>query len=346
MGRHRVWALLMALILLAAGCGRSSGVGGLSNARSATKAGTGEESIVVKGEAYPLTVTDYLKEETVLEKRPERAAVLSGTPLNIWYDLGGKSVCTSDVSSNVKLIPQYKNEIAKLPKIGPVYSIDMEAVIARKPDLVVAQVGTQSTQAKRLRGMGYKVITTYIRGFDDVISAYRVFGSILGKRQLAEEKIKALQQCRDAIASRVPKRGKSVAILYVTARTIAVKLDNSIAGDVANILRLKNIASDLPPDTIGSETTPLDIEYIVKKNPDYLLVTSMIASNEEAKRAVEKEFAANPVWKGVKAIAAGRVVYLPQEYFLYNAGPYYCEAIDYMARGIYPELFDQEKAQK
>ncbi|MGQ9840425.1 MAG: ABC transporter substrate-binding protein [Anaerolineae bacterium] len=346
MNEYRMLVLVLAVALLAAGCGQSSQMGGLSNVKSAQRAGAGEDPITVSGEDFPLVVTDYLKMETILEKPPVRAAVLSGTPLNIWYDLGGKSVCTSDVSANVKLIPQYRDEINGLPKVGPVYSIDMEAVIAQKPDLIIAQVGPQSTQAKQLRSMGYKVITTHVRSFDDVIATYRAFGSILNQRQLAAEKIKTLQECKDAIVSRMPAQSRSIVILYVTARTIAVKLDNSIAGDVANILGLKNIASDLPPDTIGSETTPLDIEYIVENNPDYLLVTSMISSNEEAKRVVEREFASNPAWKGVKAIEAGRVVYLPQEYFLYNAGPYYCEAIDYMARGVYPELFADEKAQK
>lgn len=346
MKKCRALALMIALALLSAACAQSSRMGGLSNVKSVQKTGVGEAPIVVEGRDYPLKVTDYLKTETVLEKSPVRPAVLSGTPLNIWYDLGGKSVCTSDVSSNVKLIPQYRDEILSLPKIGPVYSIDMEAVIAKAPDLIIAQIGTQSTQGKQLRDMGYKVIMTHIRTFEDVIATYRAFGSILDQRQLAEEKIKALQECKDGIVSKVPAKGKSIAILYVTARTLAVKLDNSVAGDVANILGVKNIASGLPPDTIGSETTPLDIEYIVEKNPDYLLITSMIASNEEARRVVEHEFASNPAWKGVKAIEAGRVVYLPQESFLYNAGPYYCEAIEYVARGVYPELFDAGKLQK
>lgn len=343
---HGMLVLAALGAILTVGCASSSRMGGLSNVKSAPKAEAEQPPIIVKGDTYPLTITDYLGVETVLEKPPARPAVLSGTPLNVWYDLGGKSVCTSDISSNLKLIPEYEDELKNLPMVGPVYSINLEAVIAQQPDLVIAQVGTQSTPAKELRRMGYKVITTYIRSFDDVVATYRAFGSILDQRHLAEAKIKALQECKDAIVSKVPQKGKSVVILYVTARTLAVKLNNSIAGDVANILRLENIAASLPPDTIGSEHTPLDIEYIVGKNPDYVLVTSMIASNEEAKRVMEHEFSKNPAWKGVKAIQAGRVVYLPQQYFLYNAGPYYCEAIEIMAKGIYPELFGEGASQK
>ena len=141
------------------------------------------------------------------------------------------------------------------------------------------------------------------------------------------------------IVEQLPKQPKSVVIMYVTSSSLAVKLDNSIAGDVANILGIKNIASGLAPDTLGSETTPLDIEYIAEKNPDVVLVTSMIASNEDAKRVMQEEFDTNPVWQTVQAVKDGHVVYLPQEYFLYNPGHEYVTGIEYMAKSVYPEIY-------
>jgi iron complex transport system substrate-binding protein len=77
----------------------------------------------------------------------------------------------------------------------------------------------------------------------------------------------------------------------------------------------------------------------VEKNPDYVLVTTMISSNEEARRTVAEQFETNPAWSSVKAISEGKVLYLPQQYYLYNPGPYYVDAIDYMAKGIYPEIY-------
>lgn len=300
-------------------------------------------AIAVKGETYPLIVKDYLKNEITLEKKPEKVAVLSGTPLNIWYDLEGKSICTSNISKNVKLIPKYKEEIMNLPNVGAVYSIDMEAIIALKPDLIIAQVGTQAAQAKKLKEMGFNVINTHVKGYDDVIATYKAFGKILEKEERAKQCINKLENSKKTIIDKLPKENNSVVILYVTSKSLSVKLNNSIAGDVANCLNLKNIASDLVPDTVGSETAPLDIEYIVKKNPDYILVTSMISSNEEAKRTLEEQFKKNPAWSGIKAISEGRVIYLPQEYYLFNAGPYYNEAIEYMARGIYPHIYGEVK---
>ncbi len=336
--------LAAAMVLGMTGCSGengSTGVGGLKNAATADKVSDEEAAILVTGEDYPLTVRDYLKYETTIEKKPEKVAVMSGTPLNIWYDLGGKSICTSDVSNNVRLTEGYEDEIKSLPQIGQVYSIDMESVVALEPDLIIAQVGTQSTQGAKLCEMGYNVIQTHIRGFDDVLDTYRAFGKLLGQGELAEQRISELEQGKKEITDKLPDDDISVVILYVTSKSLAVKLDNSIAGDVAKILELDNIASDLPPDTVGSETTPLDIEYIVEKDPDYVLVTTMISSNEEARRTVEEQFNTNPAWSSVNAINEGRVIYLPQQYYLYNAGPYYVDAIKYMAQSIYPEIYGE-----
>ncbi len=335
---------LLFILILAVSMGACSIETGVD---TGTKAAAGDEnknlSIEAIGEGYPLTIKDFVGYETVLDKKPERTAVLSGTSLNIWYDLGGKSICTSNISKNIKLLAEHKDEIINIPSVGATYSIDMEKVIEYKPDLVIAQEGTQGEQAKKLRDMGFKVIVSRIKSYDDVMAAYRVFGKILNSEEAAEKRISEIENKRQELVSKLPQQKTSVIILYLTSKALAVKLDNSIAGDVSNILGLKNIASDLPPDTIGSETTPLDIEYIVEKNPDYILVTSMISSNETAKKTMEEQFAASPAWKGVRAVSEGRVIYLPQEYFLFNSGPYYGEAIEYVARSIYPEVYGEVK---
>lgn len=343
MNWKKVMALLLALLFIysTAACTQSKGVGGLAVSKTGEEAEVRTKMIEVVGTQYPLTIRDDTGYETFLEQKPVKVAVLSGTPLNIWYDLGGKSICTSNISGNVKVIEEYRDEIKSIPSVGAVYSVDMEAVIAMKPDLIVAQSGTQGSQAKKLRDMGFKVIVTSVKSYEEVLEAYQAFGKILGSEEAAEKRIRQLEAKKQEILAKLPADKPSVAILYVTSKALAVKLDNSIAGDVVKILDMKNIASDLPADTIGSETTPLDIEYIVQQNPDYILVTSMISNNEAARKTMEEQFAKNPAWKGVKAVGEGRVIYLPQEYFLFNSGPYYGEAIEYIAGSIYPEIYGE-----
>lgn len=306
---------------------------------------TKKGGVSVSRQTYPLTVTDYFGYQTRLEELPARVAVLSGTPLNIWYDLGGSSICTSEIKDgNLKLVAGREDEIRALPVVGAVYALDLEAVLAQEPDLVITQAGVQTSYTEALRKMDIPVIATLARTFDDVIAHYRVFGALLGQEKLAETKIAQFTADRQSYIDQVPDPGKKVVILYLTASALSVKLDSSIAGDIARSLKLRNIASNLPPDTIGSENTPLDIEYIVGQNPDMILVTSMIGSNDLAVETMNRHFASNQAWQSVPAVAEGRIAYLPQQYFLYNAGPYYAEAIRYMACCVYPDIFGRPEA--
>lgn len=303
-----------------------------------TKKATG--NIFIQGGGYPYIITDYLKNQVELKEKPKRAAVLSGTYLNMWYRLGGESVCRTELKA-ANIEGDYKEKIKALPSVGEVYNANTEAIIEAQPDFIIAQAGNQSVVSKTLRDMGFPIVTLNMKTYDEVIEHLKVFGKLLENEGQAAELIAGMEAEKEKITNQLPDTETSVVILYVTSSSLSVKLNNSIAGDVAEILRLENIAADLPPDTLGSETTPLDIEYVVEKNPDYVLVTSMISSNEDAKRVMEDEFSNNPAWASVEAVREGKVIYLPQEYFLYNAGHNYVRAIEYMAKGIYPQIYGE-----
>ncbi len=294
----------------------------------------------LSSDSYPLTVTDADGVETELKALPKRVAVLAGTPLNIWYDLGGSSICTSQIADkNLKILQERKDEMLALPEVGAVYALNMEAILAQEPDLVIAQSGVQTQPIKALRDMDIPVISTLTLSFQDVLNIYQTFGILLQKPDLAEARIAKMKEEYQSYKDKLPAQSKSVVIIYLTADSLAVKLDHSIAGEIAKELKIKNIASGLPAMTLGSEAAPLDIEYVVEKDPDMILVTSMVGSNELAVETMKKHFADNAAWQSVRAVAENQVYYLPQEYFLYNGGPYYMEAVHYMASTVYPEIF-------
>ena len=59
----------------------------------------------------------------------------------------------------------------------------------------------------------------------------------------------------------------------------------------------------------------------------------------EAKASLEQQFASNPAWQAVDAVRNGKIVYLPQQYFLYNAGPHYADAARYLAASLRPDVY-------
>lgn len=334
------FSFLIVLMVILSGCSNSekANMGGMVNIEASETREDEEHPVLIEGNAYPYMLTDYLNRQFVVEEKPDNWAVLSGTFLNMWYYLGGESVCATSLNT-AYLDEDYKDEIQALPNVGAVYNPNLEKVMEIEPAFTIAQVGIHTNLAFTMNEMGKPAALFHMRSYDDVIDHMRVFGKLLENEEKAEATIAQMEADKKAITDQLPEEEKTVVIMYVTASSLAVKLDNSIAGNVASILELENIVSGLAPDTLGSETTPLDVEYLAEKNPDYILVTSMISSNEDAMKMMNKEFEENPVWQTINAVTEQNIIYLPQEYFLYNAGHRYVEAIEYMAKGVYPEIY-------
>jgi iron complex transport system substrate-binding protein len=41
----------------------------------------------------------------------------------------------------------------------------------------------------------------------------------------------------------------------------------------------------------------------------------------------------------VDAVRKKKIIYLPQQYFLFNGGPNYPDSVAYMAASVHPEIF-------
>ena len=44
-------------------------------------------------------------------------------------------------------------------------------------------------------------------------------------------------------------------------------------------------------------------------------------------------------WQAVDAVRKKKIIYLPQQYFLFNGGPNYPDSVAYMAASVHPEIF-------
>lgn len=328
----------MAMLLGMAGCGGGSDMAS-PNADATHASPAAGSAVHLSSDSFPLTITDTIGREVTIEKRPERVVFLAGTPLNVWYDAGGTAVGRPELTENIRLVEDKATQIMALPSVGMPYATDTEAVAGLNPDLVIGMDGPQNSAVEKLQGLGMDAILIKIRSFENLQQVYRAFGVLAGSQDVAERRLREITAQSEKVVARVPDKEISVVILFVSAQTLAVKLDNSIAAQMADSLGMRNIASGLTPDNPGSETTPLDIEEIVRQQPGYVLVTSMIGSNDQARKTLQGQIDSNPAWHAIDAVRAGRVGYLPQQYFLFNAGPYYADALEYLAASVHPDVF-------
>ncbi|MCX7841807.1 MAG: ABC transporter substrate-binding protein [Clostridia bacterium] len=294
-----------------------------------------QEQTQQKASAYPLTIKDDAGRTVVLEQIPKRIAAISGTFLGILYAAGGKSIARCDASGGSPL-PEGTNE---LPSLGHVSNPDMEKLISLQPDFVILQRGIHDKFTQVLEASKIPVIVLQMKTYDEVVSKLKLFGDICNTADKVKPLIDTMEKKINEIVSKLPAKPKKVVILYATSQDVSVKLDNSIAGNVAQILKIKNIATGMKPDKMGSESTPFSMEKIVESDPDVILVTTMVSSREIAEERIKKDLESNPAWSELRAVKEKRIVYLPQSHFLYNPGERFHEAVEYMAKAVYPEVY-------
>lgn len=92
---------------------------------------------------------------------------------------------------------------ARIPRIGNAYSVDLEAVLATRPDLVLAwHGGTSPSTIARLRQLGLRVIAPRIRGLTGIAIALQRIGRLLGTRAIAHRAASRFMRRLDTLRRR------------------------------------------------------------------------------------------------------------------------------------------------
>ena len=280
------------------------------------------------GSAYA-TVTDDNGRTVTFDKKPERIVVTSASFLEPLYAVGGSVVGRPE--SKTKVPPEAK----EVPRIGRVYQIDAEKIIALKPDLVILNKGMNEKLIDTLNANYVKTLVLDMKSYEDVKREIGIFAALTGEKEKGEALVQKMDADINAVRTSIPQEKKRVAIIHSTGQGLSVQLDGSIAGSIAVMLGWENTAAGMPALDKNPDAAPYSMETLVAQNPDIIFVTSM-GEEAEIRASMEAMFAESPAWQSVGAIRDGRVYYLPQEMFLFSPGIEYPKAVQYMARLVYP----------
>ena len=283
------------------------------------------------GEKIFCTLNDDSGREIKLTQKPERIVVTSASFLEPLNAVGGEVV--GRPSSKTKL-PEFAKNAAD---IGAVYQIDSEKLLACNPDLVLINKGMNERLGEVLDGNNIAYLVIEMKDFDSVKKNLERFAQITGNPELGKNLADKMDSDIDAIKNKLPADEKKVAIIHSTAQGLSVQLDNSIAGNVVKILGWQNVASGMTSTKDGGDTAPYSLEILIEQNPEIIFVTSM-GDIDEIKSNMEKMISENDAWQTIPAIKNSKLYYLPQDLFLLSPGIHYPEAVQYVAKLIYPEI--------
>jgi len=285
-------------------------------------------------------ITDDENRKVVLSKKPERVVVMVPSILQLADAVGGTAVGRPSASPG-KDVPA---SMQKATEVGHVFNISMEKVVALNPDLALINEQQYKKFAKMLETNHINAIVLQPKTYGEIKNALITVGSIYGTRNTAETRIKEMDGKIASVINKIPKdHKKKVVILHATPSAVTVEMETSIAGSVAKSLGFVNIASGTSPTGNKSQdkpatTQPFSMEVMVEKNPDIIFITTMGAQDKIESR-LQADVKGNPAYAALNAVKNNKVYVLPKDLFLLEPGLRYPEAVELMAKDVFPENF-------
>ena len=202
---------------------------------------------------------------------PQRIITLSPHLAELVFLLGA-----GDEIHGVSEYSDYPETVADIPRIGGAAGVDVERILSITPDHILAwQGGTRENDIRKLQELGLKVVSIKGETLDDIPDSIRIIGDLLNRQNKASELIgqfneKLLQitrQYRNLPHHRIFIEISSQPLMGLTDR-------HSFSAGLA-LCGLDNIFSNEEKPTIVT-----DLESVLSRNTEYVLLRSRISGND------------------------------------------------------------------
>lgn len=226
------------------------------------------------------------------ERKFSRIVSLSPATTELLFDLGAGNLLVGRTR-----YCQDPPEALDIPSVGEGFDPNIEAVLARRPDLVVLyHSAVNSTAASRLRAMGIATVSLRIDRLADLSRAARLLGSALHREARADSLISKLQVQLDSLRAAVNGREKPSVAVVVWDNPPIVIGGGSFLSEIVELAGARNVFAD-----IHQPSATINLETLAYRDPDFLVVFEGAAAADFLKR---------PEWQAVRAARSSRVVRL------------------------------------
>ncbi len=211
----------------------------------------------------------------------------------------------------------YPPEALAVPSVGDGMPPSVEAVAARRPDLVVLyRSGPNVTAAEQLERLGIRTVLFDLNLLEELGPVARRLGILTGRRAAAD----SLARVMDSLAAQPPTPSTQSLVFIVWDNPPIVIGAGSYLDRLAALAGARNVFHD-----IGSPSAQVSIETIAARDPDFVALLS--------DSAVPPRYAARPEWRVVRAVRTARFLFLPGQLFG-RPGPRAAEAIRELRRRL------------
>jgi iron complex transport system substrate-binding protein len=169
---------------------------------------------------------------------------------------------------------EYSDQAAadsKLPKIGSVDAIDIERLIALRPDVVVVWPdGNNPAQIATIERLGLPIYRQEAVDLDGMGASLRRLGRLTGTSRLADPEASVLEARLASLRKEYSKAGSApTAFLEVWDRPLYTVGGRELMSDSLKVCGLRNVFADLP-----QRAPAIGIEAVLARNPDIIIAAA------------------------------------------------------------------------
>nr|WP_246174120.1 cobalamin-binding protein [Paraburkholderia hayleyella] len=219
--------------------------------------------------ASPPKVSDDTGATVSLAAPAKRVISLAPHATELLYAAGGGAQLVGAAAYS-----DYPPDAQRLPRVGDNNTLDLERIIALKPDLLVVWPhGATERQIGRLRALHIPMFVSEPQQLDDVARTLDKFGQLLGTESRAQAAAQAyradIAQLRARYAARSPVR-----VFYqVWDQPLMTLNRQNMINDVITLCGGRNIFAQLP-----QPVPTVSIEAVLAANPEAIVTTTPGAS--------------------------------------------------------------------
>lgn len=272
--------------------------------------------------ASTATYLDDLKRAVNITTKPTRIVSLAPSITEILFALG-----LDEEVVGVTQFSNYPSAAANKSKVGSYVKLNIEAIVALSPDLIIATAdGNPRNVIERLHSLGFSVFVVYPKDVKDIYKNIRTIGLITGKSENGEKLAQSLEKKINTIATKAnqPDRPK---VFFQLGKTPLYT-----AGKNTFIDRLIGLAGGVNIVTSTKVRYPAySMEEIIRSNPEYIFSTVMGNETIELLDFWKK-------WTTIDAVKNGNLFTINPD-LMNRPSPRIADGLEELAKIIHPEVF-------
>ncbi len=229
-----------------------------------------------------------------LPKPAQRIVALAPHITEVLYSAGAGEKIVGTVQYS-----DYPEAAKRIPRVGSYSRIDLEAVLAVQPDLVIVwESGNNMAQADKLRTLGVPVYVSQPNNLADVARQIERYGELAGTETTARAAAQAFRQRLAALQAANQNKPKVRTFYQVWKAPLITVGKTQIISDALRVCGGENVFGALP-----SMAPRVSLEAVIAADPEAIVATGMAEARPEWLSDWEK-------WPGMTAVARDNLFHI------------------------------------